>query len=155
MSSLTVGNIAPVVKLPADDGSQVDTNALKGKNIVVYFYPKDDTPGCTTEAQGFRDFLNEFEKANTIILGISKDSLNSHCKFKEKYSLNFQLLSDEDGKVCDAYGVWQEKSMMGKKYMGIVRSTFLIDSTGKLAKIWRNVSVTGHVEEVLKSAAAL
>lgn len=134
-------------KIPAE----ISTLA-PGKNIVLYFYPKDDTPGCTTEACGFRDLKSSFEKANTEIFGVSKDNEKSHDKFAGKYNLNFKLISDPDGKLCEAFGVWKEKSMLGKKYFGIERSTFLVDSKGKISKAWRGVKVSGHMEEVLKEA---
>ncbi len=131
---------------------QIDT---KNKKTVIYFYPKDDTPGCTKEACTFRDLKSDFAKAGAIIIGVSKDAEKSHSKFKEKYGLNFDLIADEDGKLCEAFGVWQEKSFMGKKYMGIVRSTFLADSDGIIKKVWRNLKVDGHMEEVLKEAESL
>jgi len=151
MPELKPGAKAPSFKLPGDGGSEISLAQFKGQKVVLYFYPKDDTPGCTTESCAFRDNLKEFEKLNTQIIGISKDSPKSHDKFKTKYKLNFPLASDEDGKTCEAYGVWTEKSMYGKKYMGIERSTFLIDEQGKIEHIWRNVKVDGHVDEV-KSA---
>lgn len=137
-------------KLPASNGNTVSLEDFKGKNVIVYFYPKDSTPGCTTEACSFRDSFEEFESSDTIILGISKDSIKRHNSFIEKHNLPFLLLSDEEGKVCEDYGVWQLKKMMGKEYMGIVRSTFLIDKEGNLVKEWRAVKVNGHIEEVLK-----
>lgn len=127
----------------------------RGKKILLYFYPKDDTPGCTKEACGFRDLKAAFAKANTIVIGVSKDAEKSHGKFKEKFGLNFDLLSDGDGKLCETFGVWKEKSFMGKKYMGIERSTFLIDSNGIIKKVWRNVKVEGHMEETLKISESL
>lgn len=136
--------------LPASNGNTVSLEDFKGKNVIVYFYPKDNTPGCTTEACSFRDSFEEFQSSETIILGISKDSIKKHNGFIEKHNLPFLLLSDEDGKVCEDYGVWQLKKMMGKEYMGIVRSTFLIDKEGKLVKEWRAVKVNGHIEEVLE-----
>lgn len=136
--------------LPASNGNVVSLEDFKGKNIIVYFYPKDNTPGCTTEACSFRDSFEEFQSSETIILGISKDSIKKHNGFIEKHNLPFLLLSDEDGKVCEDYGVWQLKKMMGKEYMGIVRSTFLIDKDGNLVKEWRAVKVNGHIEEVLE-----
>ena len=136
--------------LPASNGKIVSLEDFKGKNVIVYFYPKDNTPGCTTEACSFRDSFEEFQSSETIILGISKDSIKKHNGFIEKHNLPFLLLSDEDGKVCEDYGVWQLKKMMGKEYMGIVRSTFLIDKEGKLVKEWRAVKVNGHIEEVLE-----
>ncbi len=142
---------APSFKLESDEGESISLADLKGKNVVLYFYPKDDTPGCTIEAQDFSKKIKEFEALDCVILGVSKDSVKSHCKFIEKYSLNFNLLADETGEVCEKYGVLKEKSMFGKKSFGIERSTFLIDKIGKIAKIWRKVSVNGHVEEVLAS----
>ena len=136
--------------LPASNGNVVSLEDFKGKNVIVYFYPKDNTPGCTTEACSFRDSFEEFQSSETIILGISKDSIKKHNGFIEKHNLPFLLLSDEDGKVCEDYGVWQLKKMMGKEYMGIVRSTFLIDKDGNLVKEWRAVKVNGHIEEVLE-----
>ena len=122
---------------------------------MLYFYPKDDTSGCTAEACAFRDQLPDFSKLKTAVIGVSRDSAASHDKFKTKYQLPFPLASDEDGKVCEAYGVWAEKSMYGRKYMGIERSTFLIDGNGILRGVWRNVKVPGHVEAVLEAAKAL
>ena len=136
--------------LPASNGNVVSLEDFKGKNIIVYFYPKDNTPGCTTEACSFRDSFEEFQSSETIILGISKDSIKKHNGFIEKHNLPFLLLSDEDGKVCEDYGVWQLKKMMGKEYMGIVRSTFLIDKDENLVKEWKAVKVNGHIEEVLE-----
>ena len=136
--------------LPASNGNVVSLEDFKGKNVIVYFYPKDNTPGCTTEACSFRDSFEEFQSSETIILGISKDSIKKHNGFIEKHNLPFLLLSDEDGKVCEDYGVWQLKKMMGKEYMGIVRSTFLIDKDGNLVKEWKGVKVNGHIEEVLE-----
>lgn len=136
--------------LLASNGKIVSLEDFKGKNVIVYFYPKDNTPGCTTEACSFRDSFEEFQSSETIILGISKDSIKKHNGFIEKHNLPFLLLSDEDGKVCEDYGVWQLKKMMGKEYMGIVRSTFLIDKDGNLVKEWRAVKVNGHIEEVLE-----
>lgn len=130
---------------------QIDT---KGKKVAIYFYPKDDTPGCTAEACGFRDLKSAFVKADTIVIGVSKDAEKSHAKFKEKYGLNFDLISD-DGKLCEAFGVWKEKSFMGKKYMGIERSTFLADARGVIRKVWRSVKVGGHMKIVLKEAENL
>jgi len=149
------GDKAPAFDMAASSGKRVSLAELAGKNIVLYFYPRDDTPGCTIEAKDFRDMIKDFEKANTVILGVSKDTVKSHDKFKEKYCLPFPLGSDEDGSVCEAYGVWVEKSMYGKKYMGIERATFLIDSKGVLRKTWRKVSVDGHAKEVLASAQEL
>jgi len=147
--SFEVGQAAPDFNLPTDSGAKVSLAELKGKKVVLYFYPKDDTPGCTIEAKEFRDNIDAFTAANTVIIGVSKDSVKSHDKFKEKHCLPFALASDEDGDVCERYGVWVEKAMYGKKYMGIQRATFLIDENGKFLKIWAKVSVDGHVDEVL------
>jgi peroxiredoxin Q/BCP len=153
--SLKVGDKAPDFSLPADGGSTVSLRALRGKTVVLYFYPKDDTSGCTAEACAFRDSLPDFSQAKAAVVGISRDTPASHDKFKAKYKLPFPLASDEDGKVCEAYGVWVEKSMYGRKYMGIERSTFLIDGKGAIRSIWRKVKVPGHAEEVLEAAEAL
>lgn len=154
-NSLAKGDKAPSFAMDTNDGEHVTLDSLKGKNVVLYFYPKDDTPGCTIEAKDFRDLYEEFEKANTVIIGVSKDSVKSHEKFKDKYCLPFPLGADEDGKVCEAYGVWVEKSMYGKKYMGIQRATFLIDDKGIIQQIWPKVSVKGHAKEVLDAARSL
>lgn len=152
---LEIGQAAPLFSLPSDEGASIELSELKGKNVVLYFYPKDDTPGCTIEAQDFTKKIKEFEKLDCVVLGISKDSIASHCRFIEKYDLSFNLLADEKGEVCANYGTIKEKSMFGKKYMGIERSTFLIDKMGKIAQIWRSVSVNGHVEEVLAALGKL
>lgn len=153
--TLEVGKDAPLFGALSDENEEITLDELKGKNVVLYFYPKDDTPGCTIEAQDFTKKIQEFEKLDCVILGVSKDSQKSHCKFVEKYNLAFNLLVDEDGDICQKYGVVKEKSMFGKKYIGIDRTTFLIDKTGKIAKIWRSVKVNGHVEEVLKELKKL
>ncbi len=150
--TLDVGDDAPNFSLPTEGGVIASLKALKGKKVILYFYPKDDTPGCTTEACGFRDAVGDFSKAGAEIIGVSKDSVARHDKFKAKYALPFTLIADEDGALCQAYGVWQEKKNYGKAYMGIVRSTFLIDETGKIAATWRNLRVKGHVEKVLEEA---
>ncbi|MDX1423259.1 MAG: thioredoxin-dependent thiol peroxidase [Kiloniellales bacterium] len=150
-----VGKKAPDFTLSADGGGTVKLSELRGRKVVLYFYPKDDTPGCTKEACGFRDALPDFSKIDAEILGVSKDSVARHDKFKAKYDLPFTLLSDEAGEVCEAYGTWVEKSMYGRKYMGIDRATFLIDETGTLRAEWRKVKVPGHVEEVLAAARGL
>lgn len=147
--ALEEGDVAPDFTLPTDGGDSISLSALKGKPVVLYFYPKDDTPGCTKEACGFRDAQADFSSIGATVIGVSKDSVAKHDKFKAKYELNFPLAADEDGTVCEAYGTWVEKSMYGRKYMGIDRATFLIDADGKLAKIWRKVKVPGHVEAVL------
>ncbi len=148
MSTLKIGDTAPDFTLPTDGNGEITLSDFKGKNVVLYFYPKDSTPGCTTESCDFRDAHPEFEKLNAQIIGLSKCSVKKHDNFKAKQSLNFPLASDENGNVCETYGVWQEKTMMGKKYMGIVRSTFLIDKNGKIAHIWNKVKVKGHVDDV-------
>ncbi|HAD87477.1 MAG TPA: thioredoxin-dependent thiol peroxidase [Rhodospirillaceae bacterium] len=153
--TLTVGDKAPAFNLPTDGGGTLALEGLKGKTVVLYFYPKDDTPGCTTEAQGFRDAIKDFEKAGAVIVGASKDSVARHDKFKAKYDLPFHLVSDEDGTLCEAYGVWVEKNMYGRKYMGIQRATFLIDGTGVIREIWPKVKVKEHTAEVLAAVQAL
>jgi thioredoxin-dependent peroxiredoxin len=153
--SVDVGDKAPSFTLPADGGAEVSLKDLKGKTVVLYFYPKDDTSGCTAEACAFRDALPDFSKVDAEIVGISRDPVKSHDKFKAKYDLPFPLASDEDGKVCEAYGTWVEKSMYGRKYMGIERSTFLVDGKGVIRNVWRKVKVPGHADEVLKAAQAL
>ena len=153
--STTLGKPAPDFTLPTDGEGAVTLSKLKGKKVIVYFYPKDDTPGCTKEACGFRDALPDFAAVDAEIIGISKDSVKKHDKFKAKHELPFTLAADEDGKVCEAYGSWVEKSMYGKTYMGIDRSTFLIDEEGVLRAEWRKVKVPGHVEAVLKAAQGL
>ena len=153
--SVDVGDKAPGFTLPADGGGKVSLKDFKGKAMVLYFYPKDDTSGCTAEACAFRDALPDFSKVKAEIVGISRDPVKSHDAFKAKYDLPFPLVSDEDGKVCEAYGTWVEKSMYGRKYMGIERATFLIDGKGVIRNVWRKVKVPGHADEVLKAAAAL
>jgi peroxiredoxin Q/BCP len=152
---LEVGDKAPEFQLPADDGSLVKLAKLKGRLIVLYFYPKDDTSGCTREAKDFTDLAPAFAKAGAEVYGISPDSVKSHDKFRSKHGLAVRLLSDEEKSAATAYGVWVEKSMYGKKYMGVERSTFLVDGKGKLAGIWRKVSVPDHAEEVLQAVKAL
>jgi thioredoxin-dependent peroxiredoxin len=153
--SLKVGDKAPDFTLPTDGGGEISLKDLRGRTVVLYFYPRDDTPGCTAEACAFRDSLPDFSKVKAEVVGISRDSVASHDKFKEKFKLRFPLASDDDGKVTEAYGVWVEKSMYGKKYMGIERATFLIDAKGVIRGIWRKVKVDGHADEVLKAAEAL
>ena len=152
---LRVGDRAPDFAVAFDNAQTVTSESLKGKNKVIYFYPKDDTPGCTIEAKDFRDLIKEFEKAGTAVIGVSKDSVKSHDKFKQKFCLPFPLASDEDGTMCEDYGVWVEKSMYGKTYMGIERATFLVDKNGIIRNIWRKVKVEGHVAEVLKAVQSL
>ena len=153
--SVEEGKKAPAFTMQTDGGGKVSLKDLKGKPVVLYFYPKDDTPGCTKEACGFRDALPDFSKVDAEIIGVSKDTVAKHDKFKAKYELPFTLASDEDGKVCEKYETWVEKSMYGRKYMGIERATFLIDGDGKLRKIWRKVKVPGHVDEVLEAVKSL
>jgi peroxiredoxin Q/BCP len=147
--ALNVGDKAPEFKLKNDAGEEIALKDFKGKNVILYFYPKDDTPGCTKEACDFRDNTKVFDKKDTVIVGMSPDSVESHVKFKKKYGLPFQLLSDPEKKTLEAYGVWKEKSMYGRKYMGVERTTFVIDGKGKISKIFPKVSVTGHIEDVL------
>ncbi len=153
--AITEGQTAPDFTMPTDGGGSVTLSALRGKPVVLYFYPKDDTSGCTKEACEFGERLPDFGKVDATIIGVSKDSVKSHDKFKAKYNLPFILGSDAETGVAEAYGVWIEKSMYGRKYMGIDRSTFLIDKDGVVRKVWRKVSVPGHVEEVLKAAQGL
>ncbi len=149
------GKSAPDFTLPRDGGETITLSSMKPKAVVLYFYPKDDTSGCTKEAQGFTEARAEFEAAGAVVLGVSKDSVAKHDKFVAKYDLDVALLSDEQGEVCNAYGVWVEKSMYGKTYMGIERSTFLIDGAGTVVQEWRKVRVPGHVEAVLDAVRAL
>lgn len=155
MTELKPGDQAPDFTLPADGGGTLSLKQFRGKVVILYFYPKDDTPGCTTEACGFRDSLPDFSKASAAVIGVSRDSAGSHDKFKRKHGLTFPLAADVDGTVCEAYGTWVEKSMYGRKYMGIERATFLIDKTGTVAKVWHKVKVPGHVDEVLQALKAL
>ena len=147
-----IGQPAPDFTLPQDGGDNVTLSDLRPQNVVLYFYPKDDTPGCTKEAIGFTDTAQAFADANTVVLGVSKDTVAKHGKFRAKYDLSVKLLSDAESDVCERYGVWVEKNMYGKKYMGIERATFLIDEVGNLAQVWRKVKVPGHVDAVLKAA---
>ena len=152
---LEIGQIAPPVSLPRDGGDTVSLSDYAGQAVVLYFYPRDDTPGCTIEASGFTDMAAEFSAAGVVVLGVSKDSVKKHDKFRDKYALSVPLLSDEDGDVCERYGVWVEKNMYGKTYLGIERATFLIDGAGKIAQVWRKVKVPGHVEAVLDATRKL
>lgn len=154
MMTVNVGDAAPAFELPTDDGS-VSLADLKGRKVVLYFYPKDDTSGCTKEAIEFTSLAADFAAADTVVIGASKDSVASHAKFRSKYDLGVKLGSDPEGAVIERYESWVEKSLYGRKYMGIDRSTFLIDRDGKLARIWRKVKVPGHAAEVLKTAQAL
>jgi len=153
--TIAPGDKAPAFTLPSDGEGTISLSDFKGKNLILYFYPKDNTPGCTKESCDFRDIHPDFSAANTIIVGASKDSIKSHDKFKSKYDLPFPLVSDVDGKLCESYGVWVEKSMYGRKYMGIERATFLIDGKGVIRNIWRKVKVKGHAAEVLEAAGNL
>jgi peroxiredoxin Q/BCP len=155
MTDLTIGSAAPHFDLPRDGGTQVKLSDFQGQNLVVYFYPRDDTSGCTKEAIGFTEHAAAFRAANTAIIGVSKDTVAKHDKFRDKHDLGIALLSDADGHMCEDYGVWVEKSMYGKTYMGIQRATFLIDADGRIQHIWPKVKVAGHVEEVLAAAQAL
>ena len=152
---IEVGKKAPAFTLTADDGKKVKLSDLQGSPVILYFYPKDDTPGCTKEACAFRDRKAEMEQLGVKLLGVSPDTVESHGKFRDKYSLNFPLLADPDHAVADKYGAWREKNMYGKKTMGIQRSTYLIDASGKVAKVWQRVQVDGHDEEVLQALKAL
>jgi peroxiredoxin Q/BCP len=153
MPALNEGDVAPAISLDTDSGEHFTLSSLKGKNIVLYFYPKADTPGCTKESCEFRDTSRKFTKANTVIVGVSPDPTKAQAKFKEKFDLPFVLLADVDHKTCEDYGVWKEKSMYGKKYMGVERTTFVIDPKGKINKIFSKVKVEGHAEEVLAAIA--
>ncbi len=154
MSHLKIGDKAPDFLIEIAKDKTISLAELKGSYIVLYFYPKDDTPGCTLEAIDFNELLQEFDSLNAVVFGISKDDLTSHEKFKDKYKLKFNLGADIEAKVCDKYAVWIEKSMFGKKYMGVNRATFLIDPQGKIAHIWPKVSVEGHAREVLDKIRA-
>ena len=149
--TLQPGDLAPDFDLPSDGGGHVRLSDFKGKKLVLYFYPKDDTTGCTSEAQAFAAAAGDFKRAGATVVGVSKDSVKSHDRFKAKYDLNFPLGADVDGAVVERYGVWVEKSMYGRKYMGIERATYLIDAAGRIAKVWRKVKVTGHAADVLKA----
>jgi len=154
-SMVKTGTKAPDFELSADDGKPVKLSKLKGRKVVLYFYPKDDTSGCTREAKDFTDLAAEFEAAGADVFGISPDSVASHAKFRSKHALAVRLLADEAKTAAAAYGVWVEKSMYGRKYMGVDRATFLVDAKGKVAQSWRKVSVPGHAEEVLAAVKAL
>jgi len=149
------GTKAPDFTLAADDGTKVKLSALRGNPVVLYFYPKDDTPGCTKEACAFRDASKELKKLGATVLGVSPDDVASHVKFRDKFKLNFPLLADAEHKVAEKYGAWREKNMYGKKSMGIARSTFLIDAEGKVARVWKAVKVDGHDAAVLEALKEL
>jgi peroxiredoxin Q/BCP len=150
-NALDIGHKAPSFTAPTDTGENVSLSDYAGKTLVLYFYPKDDTPGCTKEACGFNESLAALKKLKTAVIGVSKDSVASHQKFKEKFGLQFPLISDTDGKICEAYGTWMEKSMYGRKYMGIDRATFVIGPDGKIKAAWRGVKVTGHIDAVIEA----
>ena len=152
---LDVGDKIPNFELPTNGDGMLSNKDLKGKTVVLYFYPKDMTPGCTTEAQDFRDQIKAFEKAGAVIVGVSKDSVKRHDNFVAKQELPFQLISDEEGSLCEDFGVWVEKNMYGKKFMGIQRATFVIDGTGKIKHAWPKVKVKGHADEVLEVVQAM
>jgi len=154
-STLAVGDAAPDFDLPTDGGGHAKLADYKGRKLVLYFYPKDDTTGCTNEANGFSELAGEFAKAGTTVIGVSKDTVKSHDKFKAKYGLDFTLASDVEGKTVEAYESWVQKKLYGREYMGVDRSTFLIDGEGRIRKLWRKVKVGGHVAEVLAQAQAL
>lgn len=155
MSKIEVGKVVPSFKIPATGDKILDLKALRGKNVVMYFYPRDNTPGCTNESCDFKTNYLKFKRCDTVILGLSRDTIASHDKFRKKYEFPFDLLSDTDEKVCNLFEVIKEKNMYGRKVLGIERSTFLIDKAGKLKKEWRKVKVKGHVEDVLESARSL
>ncbi len=153
--TLSTGNMAPDFTLPTDGGGTCSLSALRGKTVILYFYPKDNTPGCTKEALEFRDAMPGFSKCNAEIVGASRDSARKHDRFKAKHELNFNLVADEEGTLCETYGVWVEKNLYGRKYMGIERATFLIDGEGIIREIWRKVRVKGHVDTVLSAVQEL
>jgi thioredoxin-dependent peroxiredoxin len=155
MPELNVGDVAPDFDLPTDGGGRITLSELKGRPFVLYFYPKDDTSGCTSEAKAFSEMRAQFENAGAPVVGVSKDSPHSHDKFKAKHELTIPLASDETGEMLERYGVWVEKSMYGRKYMGIDRATFLVGPDGAVAQVWRKVKVPGHVDAVLKATRAL
>jgi peroxiredoxin Q/BCP len=155
MTELAEGAKAPDFDLATDDGSRAKLSGYAGKAVVLYFYPKDDTSGCTLEARDFTAAKKDFDKAGAVVIGISPDSEASHCRFKEKHGLGITLAADPDRDAIDAYGVWRQKSMYGRKYMGVERSTFLIGPDRRIARVWRNVKVPGHVEDVLAAVRAL
>jgi peroxiredoxin Q/BCP len=155
MAVLEVGDRAPAFTLPADGGGEASLKALKGNTVVLYFYPKDDTPGCTREAIDFSTQIDAFRAAGAVVVGVSKDSVNKHDKFKAKHDLKVTLAADVDGLMVEDYGVWVEKTLYGRRYMGVERATYLIDGRGVIRRVWRKVKVAGHVKEVLEAVQAL
>ncbi|MBS1301616.1 thioredoxin-dependent thiol peroxidase [Loktanella sp. SALINAS62] len=155
MSQLSPGDLAPAIDLPAADGATVTLSQFQGQKVVVYFYPRDDTPGCTKEAIGFSEQAAAFAQAGAAVIGVSKDTVAKHLKFQDKHGLKVILLSDENGDVCERYGVWGEKQMYGKTFHGIERTTFLIDGEGRIAQVWNKVKVPGHVDAVLDAVRTL
>lgn len=153
--AIEIGKKAPAFTLESSEGGKVKLSELAGKVVVLYFYPRDNTPGCTVEAEGFRDAVPALKKLGAVVLGVSKDSIASHCKFRDKFKLNFPLLTDADGATMEAYGAWGDKVMYGKKMKGIIRSTVLIGRDGKVVKHWPKVSVKGHVDDVVAAVRAL
>jgi peroxiredoxin Q/BCP len=154
MTTITPGTKAPAFSLPSDTGGTIALEDLRGTPVVLFFYPKDDTPGCTTEACEFRDRWTAVQRSGAVLLGVSPDGVDSHRKFREKFSLPFPLLADEDHAVADAYGVWGEKSMYGKKYYGVLRTTFIIDAAGSVRRVFEKVKPAGHAAEVLEALSA-
>ncbi|WP_099866582.1 thioredoxin-dependent thiol peroxidase [Pararhizobium haloflavum] len=155
MSDLTEGDAAPGFTLPRDGAETVSLEDLKGRKVVLFFYPKDDTSGCTAEAIAFTGLRSDFQKAGADVIGMSPDPVKKHDKFRDKHGLTVPLVSDEEKSTLEAYGVWKEKSMYGRKYMGVERSTFLIDENGRIARVWRKVKVPGHAEDVLAAVKAM
>ena len=155
MTDITEGHAAPAFDLPTDSDGRVTLDGLKGKSVVLYFYPKADTPGCTTEGQDFSALIDRFAAADAVVIGVSRDTVKKLDRFKAKHDLKVVLGSDEDGVVCEAYGTWVMKKLYGREYMGVERATFLIDGAGVLRRVWRSVKVKGHAEQVLEAAQSL
>lgn len=155
MADITEGMKAPAFDLPAAGGGRISLETLKGKAVVLYFYPKDDTTGCTREAIDFTALVDDFADAGAVVVGVSRDTVKKHDRFRDKHGLKVELASDEDGALCEAYGVWVEKTLYGRQYMGIERATFLIDAAGVVRRVWRKVRVAGHAAEVLDAVRAL
>ena len=155
MAELQVGDLAPDFELETDTEGMIRLSDFRGRKVVLYFYPKDNTPGCTREGKDFSELLEAFDEADAVVIGISPDTVRKHANFREKQGLRVMLAADPERKAIEAYGVWKEKSMYGRKYMGVERSTFLIDREGRIARIWRKVKVKGHAEEVLQAAREL